>query len=129
MPLHNFAAMYKMKKMKNLPIILFLIIGVSVGAFATGEKETETRANTNTSVSISGSVQDMTSSEKLVCAKIEIDELDLTIFTDILGNYTIPEINPGIYTFKVSYIAYEKLEMKEIEINSEKELNIQLKPL
>ena len=121
--------MYKMKKMKILPVILFLIFGVSTGAFATGEKETETNAKTNASVSVTGSVQDMASSEKLVCAKIEIDELDKTIFTDILGNYSINKIKPGTYTFKVSYIAYEELEMKAVEITSEQELNIQLKPL
>jgi len=115
--------------MRNLSATLLLIFCFSVAAFATGKKESESGAKPDASVSIKGSVEDMASSEKLVCAKIEIDELDMTIFTDILGNYSISEIKPGTYTFKVSYIAYEELEMKEVEITSGQELNIQLKPL
>lgn len=115
--------------MKNLSVSLIFIFFISMGVFASGENEAENSARPNSSVSISGSVEDMASSEKLVCAKIEIDELGMTIFTDILGNYSISEIKPGKYTFKVSYIAYEELEMKEVEITSGQELNIQLKPL
>lgn len=83
----------------------------------------------STKICVSGFVEDLTNSEKLVCAKIEIEELGKTLFTDILGNYQIEDIEPGTYTLKVSYISYEELEMRAIKITEEKELNIQLKPL
>ena len=95
-----------------------------------GKGESTTSKNRPTAkVSVSGFVEDLTNSEKLVCAKIEIEELDKTLFTDILGNYCIDDIEPGTYTLKVSYISYEELEMSEITITDIKELNIKLKPL
>jgi hypothetical protein len=115
-----------MKKFIGIILALFLI---SSTTFATGEKEIENKTNTNTSVSVSGSVEDLLTSEKLVCAKIEIEELDKTIFTDILGNYEIPELKPGKYTFKVSYIAYEEAEISQVVVSDSKDINIQLKPL
>ncbi len=114
-----------MKKFTVLLAALFLTFATAVAA---GENDAETKA-TSSALSISGSVEDLVSSEKLICAKIEIEELDMTIFTDILGNYEIPKIEPGNYTFKVSYIAYEELEIKAVEISSTKEMDIQLKPL
>lgn len=116
----------QMKKFTVLLAALFLTFATAVAA---GENDAETKATSNSALSISGSVEDLVSSEKLVCAKIEIEELDMTIFTDILGNYEIPKIKPGNYTFKVSYIAYEELEIKAVEITSTKEMDIQLKPL
>lgn len=115
----------QMKKFTVLLAALFLTFATAVAA---GENDAETKA-TSSALSISGSVEDLVSSEKLICAKIEIEELDMTIFTDILGNYEIPKIEPGNYTFKVSYIAYEELEIKAVEISSTKEMDIQLKPL
>jgi len=115
-----------MKKISG--IILALLLFTSAG-FATGENEVENNASTNTSISISGSVEDLLTCEKLVCAKIEIEELDKTIFTDILGNYEIPELKPGKYTFKVSYIAYEETQISQVVVSDTKEINIQLKPL
>lgn len=126
--LHTFAGSIKLTTMKKIPVILFSLILSSIVALASGENGAK-NDNVKASVSVSGAVEDMLSSEKLVCAKIEIDELDMTIFTDIQGNYSIDNIEPGNYTLKVSYISYEELELKQITIGGQKELNIQLKPL
>ena len=115
--------------MKKLTGIFLALLFLSTMSFATGENEVNNKTNNNISVSISGSVEDLHTSEKLVCAKIEIEELDKIIFTDILGNYEIPEIKPGKYTFKVSYIAYEETKRSEVIVSNSNEVNIQLKPL
>lgn len=115
--------------MKKITGIILTLLFMTSPAFATGEKEVENKSNTTAAVSISGSVEDLQTNEKLVCAKIEIEELDKTIFTDILGNYEIPELKPGKYTFKVSYIAYEETKLSEVIVSGSKEINIQLKPL
>ncbi len=115
--------------MKKITGLFLALLFVSSMGFATGKNEVKNKTNTNVAVSVSGSVEDILTSEKLICAKIEIEELDKTIFTDILGNYEIPELKPGKYTFKVSYIAYEETKIQEVNITSPKEINIQLKPL
>lgn len=115
--------------MKKITGICLALLFISTMGFATGENEVENKANTKNPVSISGYVEDMLTREKLVCAKIEIEELDKTIFTDILGNYEIQKIKPGKYTLKISYIAYEEIEIREVNITSSQEVNIQLTPL
>jgi len=117
--------------MQRIFLVLILMAAFSLSGFSGDVKG---KGNTSKShpaakVSVSGFVEDFTNSEKLVCAKIEIEELDKTLFTDILGNYSIDDIEPGTYTLKVSYISYEELEMSEITITDTKELNFKLNPL
>jgi len=117
--------------MRRTFFILIVMLAFSLVGFSgdgKGENSTSKSAPATT-ITISGFVEDFTNSEKLVCAKIEIEELGKTLFTDILGNYQIEDIRPGTYTLKISYISYEELEMKKITVSDTKELNIQLKPL
>lgn len=117
--------------MKQIVFILFLLLSTSIIAVCgDGDgSDSKTGKNSISTISVSGFVEDCTNSEKLVCAKIEIEELDKTLYTDISGNFFIEDIKPGIYTLKVSYISYEELELKEFTINDQDALNIQLKPL
>ncbi|MCF8365084.1 MAG: carboxypeptidase-like regulatory domain-containing protein [Bacteroidales bacterium] len=117
--------------MKQIVLTVFIILSLTISAVSGDGNGANSKIAEKlvSSISVSGFVEDLTNNEKLVCAKIEIEELDKTLFTDILGNYCIENIEPGTYTFKVSYISYEELELKQITIGSQKELNIQLKPL
>lgn len=78
---------------------------------------------------LSGSVIDQESSEKLVCAKIEIEGTGISVFTDIRGDFSIPSLEPGSYNLKVTYIAYQEKEITNFQFDSEKDIIINLKPL
>ncbi|MBE0637063.1 MAG: carboxypeptidase-like regulatory domain-containing protein [Bacteroidales bacterium] len=78
---------------------------------------------------MTGSVIDMETGEKLAGSKIEIEESGVSIFTDINGNFSIPQLEPGNYTLKVSYISYEEKELASQIISDGKEMTISLKPL
>jgi hypothetical protein len=116
-------------KVSLLIVLSFLFLSLS-GYPGDGKgKNSGSPKSAREAISISGNVEDITNSEKLVCAKIEIEELDKTLFTDIMGNYTIENVKPGTYTLKVSYISYEELNIEEMLIGQKTELNIRLKPL
>lgn len=87
-------------------------------------------SKTNSPVSLTGVVKDNDTGEELVCAAIEIAELNRKVFTDITGRFTINNLNPGNYTLKISYIAYEDKEIIKVPAETQQEeLIIQLKQL
>jgi hypothetical protein len=80
-------------------------------------------------ISLNGTIEDAENSEKLVCAKIEIEKLGLKVFTDIEGKFELSDLSPGDYTIKVSYISYQEIEINSADLAGMKELKIELKPL
>jgi hypothetical protein len=91
------------------------------------EKKHEVKAE-NT-FALSGSVIDQETGEKLICAKIEIKEADLTVFTDIQGDFSISGFQPGDYNLKVSYISYEEKVIKSRFDEQTQQMTITLLPL
>lgn len=80
-------------------------------------------------LSLFGSIVDQETGEKLVCAKIEIEEAGISLFSDIRGDFLVSELKPGTYNFRVSYISYQE---KEITVKIDEktdQLEILLQPL
>jgi uncharacterized membrane protein len=106
--------------------IFFLSVSHSFSENGAGREDSKL----NSSVCFSGIVKDTDTGEKLVCAKIEIAELNKKVFTDMSGKFKITGLAPGEFTLKISYIAYED---KEIIVTSVKapqdEIIIRLKQL
>ncbi len=118
--------------MKKLFVsILILMISASVST-AGNDKTVDkpaTSVNKASTCSISGSVEDAISREKLVCARIEIPDTGISVFTDILGNFEIPDLTPGTYNLKVTYISYNEKEVTDLVVSESKTLTIPLQPL
>ena len=80
------------------------------------------------SASIKGTVVDSLSGNTLIGANVILEGTSLGMATDNEGRYNIPNVNPGQYIIRVSYIGYEP-SSKEIDISGdgENEINFNLK--
>jgi len=118
-----------MKHFLNTLIILFFINIFAFSGNNPGEKNDTKAPNISKSFSLVGTIEDAESSEKLVCAMIEIEKLGLKVFTDLEGNFEINDLLSNDFTLKISYISYQEIEIHSAEVGDKNVLNIQLKPL
>lgn len=99
-------------------------------AFALYQSQAQKQELSNT---VRGRIVDQISSQSLVGATIVIlNSQPLTgVTTDIDGNFRLPNVPIGRYSFQVSFVGYEALTIPDILVTSGKEviLNAELKPL
>ncbi|HEY6438024.1 MAG TPA: TonB-dependent receptor, partial [Ignavibacteriaceae bacterium] len=85
---------------------------------------------TGTTGKLSGIITDSQTGEPLVGANIIIVESDLGAAANLNGSYVILNISPGNYDVKISYIGYETLLIKDVQIIVDQNtvLSVKLKP-
>ena len=93
-----------MKRIFRTVFLLLLIAGICQDTQAEN-KEPELKNGT-----ICGRVIDNVQ-ETLPGASIYIEKLQTGVVSDMNGFYTLPNLRPGTYTVKVSYVGYEPVEM------------------
>ena len=84
----------------------------------------------NKKAAISGKVIDKKTGESLAGALVEIKGTSIKVYTDLDGNYSIDNIEPGKYNVEISYISYSSSKVEDISIeagNTEK-LDIEILP-
>ena len=94
-----------MKKVVRAVSLMLLMAGVCGNAFAE-ENENIVRQGT-----IRGRVID-NGKQILPGASIFIENLKIGVISDVNGFYTLPNLKPGTYTVKVTYVGYSPIEMK-----------------
>ena len=77
-------------------------------------------------VEISGTVKNKDTGETLPMVTIFVEETKTVITTDMYGKYSA-SLDAGLYTFKVSYIAYENL-VQQIDIQNDKVVDFNIRP-
>ncbi len=70
-------------------------------------------------VQFSGTVIEDISGEPLPGASITVKEINQEIYTDFDGNFTIEDLAPGTYNLEVSFVSFEKKELKDLQISNE----------
>ncbi len=65
---------------------------------------------------IVGTVVDGNTGEPLISATIYIEETEQGAVTNLDGNFVIRNVNPGIYTLRVSYVSYTSKIITDVEI-------------
>jgi hypothetical protein len=70
-------------------------------------------------VQFSGTVIEEFSGEPVPGATIYVRETNQEIFTDFDGNFTIENLAPGTYNLEVSFVSFEKEELKDLQISGE----------
>ena len=74
-----------------------------------------TKADEKTNVVKQGTVRGRiidTSKQTLPGASVYIEKLHAGVTSDVNGFYTFPNLEPGTYTVKVSYVGYSPVELK-----------------
>lgn len=95
-----------------LASIVFLVFASS--SFA-GDKEKE--LSSAASVKISGKVTDIKTGEALAGVMVKIEDMNLTSYSDLEGNFEIQGLMPGKYNLTTSLISYEPVKL-DVEANS-----------
>ena len=94
-----------MKHIFRIFTLLFLFTAVS----------NLTKADEKTNVVKQGTVRGRiidTSKQTLPGASVYIEKLHAGVTSDVNGFYTFPNLEPGTYTVKVSYVGYSPVELK-----------------
>ncbi len=76
----------------------------------------------NNTQSIRGNITDKLSQNPIVGAAIEITSIQLSSYSDSIGNYSLSGISPGRYEIKIYYKGYKTLLIPNILITSGKEV-------
>jgi len=106
-------------KMKNLFKLIILLPSILF--------ITELQLNAQNGI-IKGVVTDKSNSETLIGATVQLDGTTTGTTTDINGNYVIPDLKPGNYKLRISYVSYATRTIENVEVESGKEtaVNIEL---
>ena len=112
-----------MKKVFSI-IVLLAVIMTSAPAMAT---LIPTKAPSATAA-INGKVLDYQSGETLAGVAISVEGTDLKVYTDLDGNFTIENLEPGTYNLVLSMISYKSslVENLELQANENELIDIKL---
>ena len=97
--------------MKKAKIILTVIIATTFlfNAQAAIDKDGEAELTKNSTTSINGKVIDKLTGEALTGAKVVLEELGVTTYTDFEGNFSVSGIKPGEYKISTTLISYSNM--------------------
>ena len=93
--------------MKLVLILLFLVWG--------GESTPPSDMDPG-HVSLQGTVLESGTSEPIPGATVYIEDLNLKVFTDFDGNFSLENLQPGKYTLRVSFPSFTEKTLKSVEI-------------
>jgi hypothetical protein len=67
---------------------------------------------------LTGKVIDQRTGESLVGAMVTIKGTNLKVYTDLDGNFVIPNMAPGTYTVEVAYVSYQSTELSNVDVTA-----------
>jgi predicted nicotinamide N-methyase len=123
--MHIFLHHLKRNNMKK--IIAIALIGVALvmgtNVFATGDMP----ANAAAKSSVTGKVVDIKTGEALVGVAVAVEGTDQKVYTDLDGNFTINNIDPGHYNLVLSLISYKNSLVENLKLNPGKKEVVDIK--
>ncbi|MCD7924050.1 carboxypeptidase-like regulatory domain-containing protein [Phocaeicola sp.] len=117
--------------MKKITLLIALAFAVICSANADNKKNEKkmSKASTEKAVaiySLSGKVYDSNDNEALSGASITVD--GRKYYSDLSGNFNIPQLTKGKHTIAVDFISYQSQTM-EIDLDKNENVNIAIKQL
>ncbi len=111
-----------MKKLIAIAILGFVLL-TGNQVLATGDMP----ANASAKSSISGKVVDIKTGESLVGVAVEIEGINQKVYTDLDGNFTINNIDPGHYNLVLSLISYKNSLVENLKLDAGKKEVVDIK--
>jgi len=71
-------------------------------------------------ISLTGKVTDAITGETLAGAMVEVEGTQISVFTDLEGEFSINELSLGTYNLKVKYISYQEKTIESVELIEKK---------
>lgn len=68
---------------------------------------------------IKGKVVDLQSGEALIGANVVVEGSSFGANTDANGDFTIPNLEAGVYTLRASYVGYKTVTMSNVRVNAD----------
>lgn len=96
--------------MKTIQLFIFLLL-ISFPNFA-GKYDDIIKKNT----SIVGQVIDKKTGEPLTGVAVKLTGLNLTVYTDFDGNFSVNNVIPGKYDLMISMLTYKKLNKEKFTV-------------
>lgn len=117
----NTIILSKTAKIYGLALLGLFFCFVSIGSAQSGAKDAG---------KITGKVIDSKTGEPIIGANVSITGTTKGAATDLDGNYTIQNIDPGIYSITISYISYTEKNVTGVEVDPERatRINVSLRP-
>jgi outer membrane receptor for ferrienterochelin and colicin len=102
----------------NIGILFFVLGGISAPAFA------------QTWGKIAGVVKDAQTGDALPGANVIVERTTLGAATDIKGYYSILRVPPGKHTLSISYVGYQRVLVRDVEVLTDltTTINLDLQP-
>jgi hypothetical protein len=104
--------------------IVFLLF---VNSSFASEKEKE--SNTAASVKISGKIIDVKTGEALAGVMVKLEDVNVSSYSDLDGNFEINGLTPGKYNLSTSLISYETVELNVEAAQSSNKVKVELTSL
>jgi hypothetical protein len=76
--------------------------------------------------SIEGTVTDKATSETLIGTTVQIDGTTIGTITDVNGHFLLPNLKPGSYDLKISYVSYKPKVVENVKIQSGQSISIRI---
>jgi hypothetical protein len=73
---------------------------------------------------VSGSIKDAQNKEELIGVTVFLDKKGVA--TNVDGKFTIPNVAPGTYILKITYVGYTPLTIQDVKVESDKMLRYDL---
>lgn len=116
-----------MKKVIITVLAFAMILMTSSNAFCFTENNPQ---GTIQQASVSGNVTDEQTGESLAGVLVMIKGSDIKAYTDLDGNFSFKNVEPGTYTLEVNYISYSADELQNIvcSAGNNVQVNIKIQP-
>ena len=115
--------------MKKLVVITLMISCFAFSATQAAD-DAKGKESTTAKISISGTIIDEATGESLAGVSVTLEGTDKTVYTDFDGKFNFPEVVPGEYTLKTTFISYRAASRKvKADADNKEGLDVKLKSL